>query len=95
MLSTLNTYTFKLLKFLVPLLRHQISKDFTLKVNFEFVKIICEKDADLFMASLDINSPFMKSSIFVWISYSKVIVAFMALTKKQIMRSYVIIKLND
>lgn len=65
MLSTLNTYTFKLLKFLVPLLRHQISKDFTLKVNFEFVKIICEKDADLFMASLDINSPFMKSSIFV------------------------------
>ena len=95
MLSTLNTYTFKLLKFLVPLLRHQISKDFTLKVNFEFVKIICEKDADLFMASLDINSPFMKSSIFVWISYSKVIVAFMALTKKQIMCSYVIIKLND
>ena len=95
MLSTLNTYTFKLLKFLVPLLWHQISKDFTLKVNFEFVKIICEKDADLFMASLDINSPFMKSSIFVWISYSKVIVAFMALTKKQIMRSYVIIKLND
>ena len=30
--------------------------EFTLKNSVEFVKIICEQDADLFMASLDVDS---------------------------------------
>ena len=34
------------------------SNQFTLKDSFEFVKIICEQDAALFMASLDVDSLF-------------------------------------
>ena len=45
-------------KFFVPLLRHLTSNQFTLKDSFEFAKIICEQDAGLFMASLDVDSLF-------------------------------------
>ena len=41
-----------------PLLQHLTSNDFTLNDSFEFAKIICEKNAGLFMASLDVNSLF-------------------------------------
>ena len=57
-LSALNTGTYKWAKFFVPLLRHLTSNEFTLKDSFEFAKIICEQDAGLFMASLDVDSLF-------------------------------------
>ena len=41
-----------------PLLRHLTSNEFTLKDSFEFAKIICEQDAGLCMASLDVDSLF-------------------------------------
>ena len=57
-LSALNTGTYNRAKFFVPLLRHLTSNEFTLKDSFEFTKIICEQDACLFMASLDVGSLF-------------------------------------
>ena len=57
-LSALNTGTYKWAKILVPLLRHLTSNHFTLKDSLEFPKIICEQDAGLFMASLDVDSLF-------------------------------------
>ena len=57
-LSGLNTTTYKWAKFFVPSLQHLTSNEFTLKDSFEFAKIICEQDAGLFMASLDVDSLF-------------------------------------
>ena len=57
-LSALNTGTYKLAKFFVPLLQHLTFNEFTLKDSFEFPKIICEEDAGLFFASLDVVSLF-------------------------------------
>ena len=57
-LSALNTDTYKWAKLFVPLLRHLTSNEFTLKDSFEFAKIICEQDAGLFKASLDVDSLF-------------------------------------
>ena len=54
-LSALNTGTYKWAKFFVPLLRHLTSNEFTLKDSFEFAKRICQQDAGLFMASLDVE----------------------------------------
>ena len=71
--------------FFVPLRRHLTSNQFTFKDSFEFAKIICQQDAGLFMASLDVDSLFTllrKPSIFVLMSYSKVIVVFMVLIKQ-------------
>ena len=45
-------------KFSIPLLRHLTSNQFTLKDFFEFAKIICEQDAGLLRASLDVDSLF-------------------------------------
>ena len=57
-LSALNTGTYKWAAFFVLLLRHLTSNQFTLKDSFEFTKIICEQNAGLFMASLDVDSLF-------------------------------------
>ena len=43
----------------VPLLRHPIFNQFTLKDSFEFANIICEQVAGLFTASLNIDSLFI------------------------------------
>ena len=59
-MSALNTGTYKWGQFFVPLLRHLTSNEFTLKDSFESAKIICEQDAGLFMASLDVDSLFTK-----------------------------------
>ena len=57
-LSALNTGTYEWEKMFVPLLRHLTSNEFTLKDSFEFAVLICEQDAGLFMASLDVDSFF-------------------------------------
>ena len=81
-LSALNTGTYKWVKFFVPLLRYLTSNEFTLTDSFELAEIVCEQDAGLFMASLDAVFLFANIplegiiTIFVLMSYSKVIVAF-------------------
>ena len=91
-LSALNTGTYKWAKFFVPLLRHLTSNEFTFKDSFEFSKIICEQNFGLFMASLDVNSMstslLRKPSIFVLMSYSKVIVVFVVLIKNKFLRCF-------
>ena len=57
-MSALNTGAYKWGKFLVPLLQHLTSNEFTLKDSFEFAKIIWQQDAGLFMASLNVDSLF-------------------------------------
>ena len=47
----------------VRLLQHLTSNEFTLKDTFEFAKIICEHNAGLFMASLDVYSLFTNVSL--------------------------------
>ena len=62
-LFALNTGTYKWAKYFVPLLRHLTSNQFTLKHSFEFAKLVCEQDAGLFMASLDVDSLFTNVSL--------------------------------
>ena len=58
-LSALNTGTYKWAEFFVTLLLRDLnSNQFTLKDSFEFAKIVCEQDAGLSMASLDVDSLF-------------------------------------
>ena len=57
-MSALSTSTYKWTKFFVLLLQHLTSNQFTLKDSFEFTKIICAKDAGLFIASLDVDTLF-------------------------------------
>ena len=47
-LPALNKGTYKWAKSFVPLLRHPISNEFTLKDSFDFAKIICERDPSFF-----------------------------------------------
>ena len=41
--------------FFVPLLRDLTANEYTLKDSFEFAKVICEQNSDLYMASLDVD----------------------------------------
>ena len=95
-LSALNTGTYKWVNFFVPLLRYLTSNEFTLKNSFEFAKIICEQDAGLFMATLDVysvdslftNVPLEKIiNIFAYKLF-KIIAIFMVLTKSKLPRCF-------
>ena len=57
-LSALNTPTYKLAKFLVPILKPLITNEFTVKDSFHFTEEIVDQQHDLFMASLDVDSLF-------------------------------------
>ncbi len=58
-LSAIGTPSFKLAKFLVPILAPITTNDYTVKDSFTFAKDISGKDSDgLFMASLDVKSLF-------------------------------------
>ena len=93
-MSALNTGTYKWVKFFVPLLRYLTSNEFTLKDSFELAEIICEQDAGLSMASLEVVFLFANIPlegiivIFVLMSYSKVIVAFTVLRKNRLLRCF-------
>ena len=54
----LATGTYEWAKFFVPLLRDLTSNEYILKDSFEFAKVICEQNSDLYMASLDVDSLF-------------------------------------
>ena len=55
-LSALNTGTYILAEFFVPLLGDLTSNEYNLKDLFEFNKVICEQNFDLYMATLDVDS---------------------------------------
>ena len=57
-LSALNTPTYKLAKFLVPILKPLTTNEFTVKGPFHFAEEIVHKQHDLFMSSLDVDSLF-------------------------------------
>ena len=57
-LSAINTPTYKLAKYLVPLLKPVTSNQFTVKDSFKFAEEIRTQDKNFFMASLDVDSLF-------------------------------------
>ena len=56
--SAIGTPTYKIAKFLVPILKHLTSKEYSVKDSFDFAKEILQQNSDCFMASLDITSLF-------------------------------------
>ena len=57
-LSAINTGTYKLGKFFVPLLKSFTCNSYTAKDSFEFAEDITQQSSKLFMASLDVDSLF-------------------------------------
>ena len=57
-LSAIGTPTYKLAKFLVPLLSDKTQNEFSVKDSFTFVDEILSQDSDLHMASLDVDGLF-------------------------------------
>ena len=57
-LSAIGTPSYKLAKFLVPILSSITSNEYTTKDSFSFAKEIVSQDSKLFMASLDVDSLF-------------------------------------
>ena len=57
-LSALQTPTYNLAKFLVPILNLLTPNEYTVKDSFQFAEEICEQDPTLTMGSLDVDSLF-------------------------------------
>ena len=57
-MSAIKTPTYKLPKFLVPLLEPITTNMYTVRSSFEFAKEIADQDPELFMTSLDVESLF-------------------------------------
>ena len=57
-LSGIGTPTYKLAKFLVPVLSDITQNEFTVKDSFTFVDEILTQSSDLYMASLDVDALF-------------------------------------
>ena len=62
-LSAINTPTYKLAKFFVPILRSWTSNVYTLKDSFAFAEGIVEQDSEFFMGSLDADSLFTNTQL--------------------------------
>ena len=54
-LSALQTPTYNLAKFLVPILDPLTKNEYTVKDSFHFAEEICEQDPSLSMGSLDVD----------------------------------------
>ena len=54
-LSTINTPTYKLAKFLVPILKFLTRNEYTVKNSFAFAEGTVEQDSEFFMGSLDVD----------------------------------------
>ena len=59
----INTPTYKLAKFLVPILKSLTSNEYTVKDSFAFAEEIVEHDSEFFMGSLDVDSLFTNISL--------------------------------
>ena len=57
-LSAIHTPTYKLAKFLVPILKSLTSNEYTVNGSFAFAEEIVEQDSEFFMGSLDVDSLF-------------------------------------
>ena len=57
-LSALNTSTYKLTTFLVPILKPLVTNEFTVKDSFHFAEEIVDQQHDFFMGSLDVDCLF-------------------------------------
>ena len=54
-LSAINTLTYKLANFLVPILKSLTSNEYMVKDSFAFAEEIVEQDSEFFMGSLDVD----------------------------------------
>ena len=91
-LSALQTPTYNLAKFLVPILNPLTKNEYTVKDSFQFAEEICEQDPALSMGSSDVDSlftniPLMKLLIFASISSLKTLILLKAL-QSQNLNSY-------
>ena len=57
-MSAIGTHTYKIAKFLVPILSCLTINEFTAKYTFSFGKEIAEQDSNFYMGSLDVDSLF-------------------------------------
>ena len=57
-LLALQTLTYNLAKFLVPILNPLTKNEYTVKDSFQVAEEICEQDPTLSMSSLDVDSHF-------------------------------------
>ena len=57
-MPAINTLTYKLAKFLVPILKSLTSNEHTVKDSFAFAEEIEEQGSEYFMGSLDVDSLF-------------------------------------
>ena len=57
-LSALQTPTYNLVKFLVPILNPLTKNEYAVKDSFQFAEEVCEQDTILSMGSLDVDSLF-------------------------------------
>ena len=57
-LSVINTSTYKLSKFFVPILKSLTSNEYVVKDSFDFAEETVEQDSEFFMRSLDVDSLF-------------------------------------
>ena len=57
-MSAVNTPTYKLAKFLIPILKSSTSNEYTVKDSFAFAEEIVEQDFEFFMGSLYVDSLF-------------------------------------
>ena len=57
-ISAIGTPTYKLPKFLVPILSDITQNEFTVKDSFTFVDEILAQNSDLYIASLDVDALF-------------------------------------
>ena len=62
-LSAIGTSTYKIAKFLVPILSCLTINEFTVKDSFSFAKEIVEQDSNFYMGSLDVDSLFTNISL--------------------------------
>ena len=57
-LSAIGTPTYKIAKFLVPILSNLTTNEYTIKDSFSFAKEIVQQDSSFYMGSLDVDSLF-------------------------------------
>ena len=62
-MSAIGTSTYKIAKFLVPILSCLTINEFTVKDSFSFAKEIVEQDSNFYMGSLDVDSLFTNISL--------------------------------
>ena len=57
-MSTINTPTYKLATFLIPILKSLTSNEHTVKDSFAFDEERVKQDSEYFLGRLDVDSPF-------------------------------------